>query len=269
MKPISKTTMKRVTTRAGWFITAGALLAIGIPQRAQAQFGLDLAAVLAGLEKISSQLTSYVAKPLSTIQSIEQEQQKFQETIVMPIQAINNARALSASFNPTLRSMQSLMNVHFVSASMAAPRQLEQLMVSADPNNIGTFSSSYQQVYGVLPGATAAPQTARINMDMTDAQAQDAMKKAIELDALAEREMEVAQSLNQQIQMAAPGTAPILEAEGSAWVLQGNAYSQSALAQLLRVRSAALSSAGSAIKGRTSQTQQLNQDLQGVMAPAK
>ena len=47
-------------------------------------------------------------------------------------------------------------------------------------------------------------------IDMGDAQAQDAIKKAIELDAFAAREMEVAQKLNQQIAASAPGTAPTL-----------------------------------------------------------
>ena len=107
----------------------------------------------------------------------------------------------------------------------------------------------------------------RNTIDLTDAQAQDAMKKAIELDALATRELEVAQTLNQQIQTAAPGTAPILEAEGSAWVLQANAYSQSGMAALLRVRTTELSNAGAATKSSTAQTQQLNQNLQGILTP--
>jgi hypothetical protein len=138
-------------------------------------------------------------------------------------------------------------------------------MLSGTSNYIAGFQSSYSQVYGSLPTASAAPPDLRSRIDMTDAQAQDAIKKAIELDALATRELEVAQSLNQQIQTAAPGTAPILEAEGSAWVLQGNAYTQSAMAALLRVRSTALSNAGSEMKSGTSQTQQFNQNILGII----
>lgn len=269
MKTETHKKIKRIGGRTCWFIAAAAFLIVAIPRPAQAQFGEEIAAILAGLQKVSSMLTSYVAKPLSQIQSVEQEEQKYQEEVIAPLQAINSARSLVTSLSSTLRSMQSLMNVRYTSATLQGTQQLEQLMVSANPNNIAGFANSYQQVYGVLPLSTAAPQTVRTSIDMTDAQAQDAMKKAIELDALAEREMEVAQSLNQQIQTAAPGTAPILEAEGSAWVLQGNAYSQSALAELLRVRSAALSNSSSALKGKTSQAQQLNQNLQGVMAPAQ
>ncbi len=184
-----------------------------------------------------------------------------------PQQAINSAKALSASFTAPMKSMQSLLNLQYSSATLPAAQQLEQVMLSGNANNIGSFGSNYSQVYGTLPTATAAPQNVRNTIDLTDAQAQDAMKKAIELDALAARELEVAQTLNQQIQTAAPGTAPILEAEGSAWVLQANAYSQSGMAALLRVRTTELSNAGAAVKSSTVQTQQLNQNLQGILTP--
>ena len=258
---------KRVAPRAGWFCAAGLFVGFAVPRPAHAQFGIDLAVILAGLQKVSSLLSSSVASPLKQIQSVEQDAQKFQQTVMYPQQAINSAKSLSASFRAPMRSMQSLMNLNFTSATMPAPQQLEQQMLSGNPNNVAVFGSSYAQVYGTLPAQTAAPQNVRSTIDMTDAQAQDAMKKAIELDALATRELEVAQSLNQQIQTTAPGTAPILEAEGSAWVLQGNAYSQSAMAALLRVRTAELSNAGSDVKNATAQTQQLNQNMQGIITP--
>lgn len=253
--------------KVGWLAVAGLFVAAAVPRQAEAQFGLDLAAMLAGLEKISSLLTSSVASPLKAIQSVEQQEQQFQQTVMYPQQAINSAKALSASFTSPMRNMQSLLNLQYSSATLPAAQQLEQVMLSGNANNIGSFGTNYSQVYGALPTATAAPQNVRNTIDLTDAQAQDAMKKAIELDALATRELEVAQTLNQQIQTAAPGTAPILEAEGSAWVLQANAYSQSGMAALLRVRTTELSNAGAATKNSTAQTQQLNQNLQGILTP--
>ncbi len=262
-----QTLWKATAPRAGWLCAAAVLVGVAVPRQAHAQFGIDLAVILAGLQKISSLLTSSVASPLKQIQSVEQDAQQFQQTVLYPQQAINSAKALSASFTAPMQSMQSLMNLHFSSATMPNPQQLEQQMLSGNPNNFAAFGISYSQVYGTLPVQTAAPQNVRSTIDMTDAQAQDAMKKAIELDALATRELEVAQSLNQQIQTAAPGTAPILEAEGSAWVLQANAYSQSAMAALLRVRTTELSNAGTDVKNSTAQAQQLNQNLQGVITP--
>ena len=258
---------KSLVKKGAWFCAASLFVSVVVPRQASAQFGLDLAAILAGLEKISSLLTSSVASPLKQIQSVEQAEQQFQQTVLYPQQAINSAKSLSASFTAPMKSMQSLMNLQYSSATLPASQQLEQAMLSGNANNIGNFGGSYTQVYGSLPSATAAPPNLRSTIDLTDAQAQDAMKKAIELDALAQRELEVAQSLNQQIQAAAPGTAPILEAEGSAWVLQANAYSQSAMAALLRVRTTELSNAGSATKNSTAQTQQFNQNLQGILTP--
>jgi len=59
----------------------------------------------------------------------------------------------------------------------------------------------------------AASPAVRTITDMTDAQAQDAMKRAIEIDALADAELQEADQMGQQITAAAPGSAPILEAE--------------------------------------------------------
>jgi hypothetical protein len=140
-------------------------------------------------------------------------------------------------------------------------------MLSANPNDIGTIGNAYQNVFSPLPPQTAVPQNIAYQIDMGDAQAQDALKKAIELDAFAAREMEVAQKLNQQIAAAAPGTAPILDAEASAWVVQANAYTQMGMAELLRVNSANLSNRSGALKDSTTQMQNLNQRMLQILAP--
>ena len=256
---------KKVVSRAGWASAGFLFLGMAIPRQVHAQFGAELGIILAGLEKISSLLTSSVASPLSQIQKIEQQEQQYQQQVMYPLQAINSARSLATSFTAPMQSMKSLLNLNISSATLPMPQQLEQQMLSGNPNSIGGLGAMYSQVYGALPTQTAAPANLRTVIDMTDAQAKDAMKKAIELDALASRELEVAQTINQQLQTAAPGTAPILEAEGSAWVLQGNAYTQSAMAELLRVRTAELSNAGGAMKNSTTQTQQFNGNILGII----
>ncbi len=42
--------------------------------------------------------------------------------------------------------------------------------------------------------------------------------------------------MGQQISAAAPGSAQILEAEADVWVVRANAYTQAALAELMRTR---------------------------------
>ena len=74
------------------------------------------------------------------------------------------------------------------------------------------------------------------------------MKRAVEIDALADLELQAAEQINQQLQNAAPGSAPILEAQTSAWLVRANAYTQSAMAELIRVRSIELANQSAQLK---------------------
>jgi hypothetical protein len=113
--------------------------------------------------------------------------------------------------------------------------------------------------------ATAAPQPVRDLVDMTDAEAQAALKKAVELDALADIEIAAANQINQQLQNATPGSAPILEAQVATWLVRSNAYTQSAMAELVRVRSIALANNGAGLKFSTSDTTDLRKSVGRVL----
>ena len=168
---------------------------------------------------------------------------------------------MATSFTASFTSFRQLGTLNISSATLPNPQQLEQQMLSGNPNNIASINSAYQNVFAPLPAQTAMPQNIAYQVDMGDAQAQDAIKKAIELDAFAEREMEVAQQLNDQIAASAPGTAPILDAEASAWVIQANAYTQMGMAELLRVNSANVSNRSGELKDSTTQMQNMNQRI--------
>jgi hypothetical protein len=84
------------------------------------------------------------------------------------------------------------------------------------------------------------------------------MKKAVEIDALADLELQAAEQINQQLQTAAPGSAAILEAQASAWLVRANAYTQSALAELVRVRSIELANQGAQVKFSSAHTSTLH-----------
>ena len=65
---------------------------------ARSQLGLDpcCAIISVGLQSISNLLKSVVAQPLSEIQKIQQQGVDFEQQIVYPTAAINQARGLSA-----------------------------------------------------------------------------------------------------------------------------------------------------------------------------
>jgi hypothetical protein len=96
---------------------------------------------------------------------------------------------------------------------------------------------------------------------MADAAAQAAMKRSIAIDNLANLEIQAANQINQSLQIAAPGTAPIIEAQADAWLVRANAYTQAAIADLMRVRAIDLADAGANIKSGATSTTNLGQEL--------
>jgi hypothetical protein len=147
-----------------------------------------------------------------------------------------------------LRQINQLYRLPINSATLPAPQQFEQALLSHNPQAFGQVSQNYAAVYGTVMAPADAPQPLRDLVDMSDAEAQAALKKAVELDALADVELAAADQINQQIQNAAPGSAPILEAQASAWLVRANAYTQSAMAELIRVRSIDLANSGAQLK---------------------
>jgi hypothetical protein len=134
------------------------------------------------------------------------------------------------------------------SATLPTPQQLEQALLSRSPQATAQIGDRYTAVYGGVMSAQDAPQPVRDMVDATDAEAQAALKKAIEIDALADIEIAAADRINQQIQSAAPGSAPILEAQAAAWNVRANAYTQSAMAELMRIRSIDLANSSANVK---------------------
>jgi hypothetical protein len=221
-----------------------------VPLSSRGQLGLDpcCAIISAGLNAISGLLKSVVAKPLSQIQQIEQQASSFEQQVVFPTAAINNARSVATQLQAQMGQINQLFRLPVNSATLPTPQQLEQSLLSHNPQSLAQVSQNYGAVYGTVMAPTDAPQPVRDLVDMSDAEAQAALKKAVELDALADVELAVADQINKQIQTAAPGSAPILEAQASAWLVRANAYTQSAMAEVLRVRSIDLANSGAQFK---------------------
>jgi hypothetical protein len=220
-----------------WKATAVAVLALIIlPSRANGQFGVELAAILAALSKVESLMSTYVAAPLKTINQAQQSIATYEQQIVYPIAAINQARSSVTQFENQFSQLTNMFKVNVSSATLPQSQNLESLLLSRNAANISTVSPQFQNVYGVVMPQNAASPQLRNMTDMTDAQAQDAMKRAIQIDALADAELAEADQMGQQISVAAPGSAPILEAEADVWVVRANAYTQAALAELMRTR---------------------------------
>jgi hypothetical protein len=270
--------MKRIAdllrTTKKWMLghkVRAAILALALvftaPWPAKAQFGLDpcCALLVAGLSSIQSALTKVVGGGLNQILGVDQAMQQFQQAVVWPQNLINQARNLVGVLQGNFNQIQNLMHIPVNSATLPLSQQLEQVLLSRNPNQIAQTTGAYIALYGPVPAATAASPPVLNMLDMTDAAAQAAMKRAIEIDALADLELQAANQLNQSIQTAAPGSAPIIEAQADAWLIRANAYTQSATADLMRLRSIDLANVSADIKMGATNTTSLRQALANLM----
>jgi hypothetical protein len=242
------------------------ILVFTAPWPAKAQIVSPCCALLvAGLSSIQSALSKVVGGGLNQILDVDKGMQQFEQTVVWPQSLINQARGLVGPLQGNFNQIQRLMKIPVNSATLPVSQQLEQVLLSRDPSQIAQTTVAYTALYGPTPQATAASPQVLNMVDMTDATAQAAMKRAIEIDALADLELQAANQLNQSIQAAAPGSAPIIEAQADAWLIRANAYTQSATADLMRLRSVDLANASADIKMGAINTTNLRQALANLL----
>jgi hypothetical protein len=244
------------------------LLVLFKPQPVRSQFIDPCCAMLAaGLSTIASTLSGVIGGGLNNILSVDQAISNFQQSVVWPQQLIAQAQALVGTLQGMFTQIESVMKVPVASATLPASQQLEQILLSRNAQQIPNTGANYTAVYGQLPTATqASPQMLNL-IDMADAVAQDATKRAIEIDNLADLELQAADQINQSIQNAAPGSAPIIEAQADAWLVRANAYTQAATADLMRVRAATLADRGADLKTGATNTTSFGQQVQKLLQP--
>lgn len=242
------------------FVLALAVVVTILPSKAKSQLGLDpcCAIIQVGLSSISNLLSSMVAKPLAAIQQLEEQSADFEQQVVFPLTAINQARSMAVQSQAQFAQMRQVFQLSVSSATLPTPQQLEKSLLSRNPGALPQITTNYTALYGEVMSATDAPQPVRDLVDTTDAEAQAAMKKSVEIDALADLELQAAEQINQQLQTAPPGSAAILEAQASAWLVRANAYTQSAMAEVVRVRAIELANQGAQMKFSTAHTTTLH-----------
>lgn len=241
---------------------------LAAPRPVKSQFLDPCCAILeAGLSTIASTLSSVIGGGLKSILTVDKTIQNFEQTVVWPQQLIAQAKSLVGSMQGLFGQMQNVTSIPVASATLPTTQQLENNLLSANANQIGSTSQDYTAVYGQIPSQTAAPPVVRNEIDMSDAVAEDAMKRAIEIDNLAGLEIRAASQINQSIETAAPGSAPIIEAQADAWLVRANAYTQAALADLMRVRAVDLANAGADLKMGSTNAVGLQQKIQQMLNP--
>ncbi len=223
---------------------------MAVPRSSPAQFlpSPCCAILSAGLSSVSGAITNVVGNGLSAIRSTMNSIEAFERTVVWPKELIDEARRTVQTVRDISSGIQGISKVSVASATLASPKQLERTLLSADSEQVPNVGANYAAVYLTVPAPTDASPQVRNIIDMSDAVAQAAMKRAIEIDAIADLEMRASDQILQEIQNAAPGSAPILEAGASAWLVRANAYTQTALTEVMRLRAIDLANTGAEMK---------------------
>src|SRR5712692_10265019 len=114
------------------FVLALAVVVMILPSKARSQLGLDpcCAIISAGLSTISNLLSSAVAKPLAAIQQIEQQSANFEQQVIFPMAAINQARGLATQSQAQFTQMRQIFQLPVSSATLPTPQRLEQILLS-------------------------------------------------------------------------------------------------------------------------------------------
>ena len=256
---------KLVSSRRMQIVALLVVMALLMPSPAHAQIGLItglIGIVSSGLNAVSGVLTTVnntlqnvigpllnsISGAMSAIQSTTQGILDFQQNTVYPLAAINAARSLVGQVQGIYNSIQGIWSTAVRSATLANPQGLESVILSKDTGQIATLSSRFSAVYSPLPAATEVHPSTRDLIDSSDAASQAAMKRSIAIDEIADRELAAAEQMMTALASTAPGTAEMIGAQAGAWVVRSQAYTQQALAEMMRLRAIELAGQGALMK---------------------
>ena len=226
-----------------------------------------VADIITLLTTITSTLQNSIGQVLSGIQTINTTARNFEQQVVWPVTLINQTKAEVTQVRSQFTSLAGqIQSIPTNSASLVNPKQLETLLRSQQSGNLGQISGSYTQVYQALPQADQATATQRNLMDVDDALAVGALKTTTISDQASQGMLNVADGLEQQAALSAPGSTSILTAQAQAANLQNQAMLQRMLAAELRQEAAHLAHANALRKQSADANRTLRNNLQKILS---
>ncbi len=227
----------------------------------------DVAQIILLLRNITSTLQNGVGQVLSGIHSIQTTVRDFEQQVVWPVTLINQTRGFVGQVRAQFSSLAGqIHSIQTNSASLVNPGRLESLLRSRRAGNLSQISASYTQVYQSLPQANQATANQRNLMDVDDALALGALKTATVSDQASEQMLSVADGLEQQAAVSAPGSASIVTAQAQAANLQNQAMLQRMLAAELRQEAARLAHTNALRKQSADATRILRNNMQQILS---
>ena len=253
----------RLSHSRRWMVVAVITMCL-IPVSTRAQGIGDL---LLLLHTITSTLEGPIGDALSEMRKISAAVNNFRQQIIWPLALINQTRAfVSATRARYTGLMSQIEGIRNNSATLALPIQLESVFRSAQSGSLGQLPSIYTQVYRPVALSGSAQPMQRNLMDMDDAMSMDSLKTAMVSDQTTQSMLSLADSLEQQAMTAAPGSASMVTAQARVADLETQAQLAKMLAAQLRQEATKLAHQNALLKQRSLATQNLQNQIQQVLA---
>ena len=222
--------------------------------------------ILVLFKTITSTIQGAIGGALGGIQTLNSTINNFRRQILWPVAQINQTKAFvtstRAQYGGLMFQIQAIRNN---SATLANPSQLESVFRNAQSGSIGQFQPLYTNVYGSVPSATDARPVQRNMVDMDDALAQGSLKTTVLSDQATQGMLALADSIEQQSAIAAPGSGPMLATQAGISQLESQAYLAKVLASELRQEAAKLAHQNSLLKQSAASTRNLMNHAQQVL----
>jgi hypothetical protein len=253
----------RLSHSRRWLFVAVIALCL-VPSNTRAQGIGDL---LLLLHTITSTLQGPIGDALTEMRKVSAAVNNFRQQIIWPLALINQTRAfVSATRARYTGLMAQIEGIKNNSATLTLPMQLESAFRSAQSGSMGQIPSIYTQVYQPVALSGIAQPVQRNLMDMDDAMSMDSLKTAMVSDQTTQSMLTLADSLEQQALTAAPGSASMVTAQARVADLETQAQLAKMLAAQLRQEATKLAHQNALLKQRSMATQNLQNQLQQVLA---
>jgi len=223
--------------------------------------------ILSLFQTITSTLQGSIGGALNEMRNLSAATNNFRQQIIWPLALINQTRAFVSATRARYTGLMS--QIHSIknnSATLALPMQLESMFRGAQSGSIGQIPSIYSQVYQPVAQVGIAQPVQRNLMDMDDAMAMDSLKTAMVSDQTTQGMLSLADSLEQQAMTAAPGSASMVTAQARIADLETQAQLAKMLAAQLRQEATKLAHQNALLKQRSVATQNLQNQIQQVLA---
>ena len=223
--------------------------------------------ILSLFHTITNTLQGPIGGALSEMRKVSTAVNNFRQQIIWPLALINQTRSfVSATRARYTGLMSQIEGIRNNSATLALPMQFESAFRSAQSGSMGQLPSIYSQVYQPVALAGIAQPVQRNLMDIDDAMSMDSLKTAMVSDQATQNMLTLADSLEQQAMTAAPGSASMITAQAGVANLETQAQLAKMLAAQLRQEATKLAHQNALLKQRSVATQNLQNQIQQVLA---